>query len=881
MHNNNIFQRGGHKPYNVNPHTINRFTNPEMEQHMNPIYGLFMCESGYLPNLYFLNKSRLLESFSENFCKNIIEEELLKHHTEIINKACTQEHGSNIIIPTKEIMNKKFTPLDIGRYIAVKYIIKFIDPEFVIKNKKGDRYIVNEKYKKILPSEIENIKKCVTLNNYIHIYENDILAFKILLFCLWWKADNQLGIEKYYEGIQEIFTIFNNYNPNPGKHLIIDDIYTSSSLSSSSSSIKTFEELVLYITNDDFMIYLQESSQNFCKPLKYDTYADCGETTVRNIINILCFNEGTRNFDIEILIKKGASEELITYYTVFNNFNLQSNPEPIEIFGMQLNARDAWSKLVIDKSQYNIFFNDICEGKYGYNMKSGLTSDKTKPNLLQMLNNLLKDIEKWEDLAVDTNVTDIDIDINKNGFGKIIITNNSKKQFEVNLLNGHYYVELILEKNEIRYNHLSQPQKVILDILLKKNITKENIIQINFSSEKLVYVFNHRNFLFNSRYNYNDIQKIAICLFELSLTDKYDSDTRRQIELSVKNKSLFEKIAIKYGNIEKINDYTFEISGVNYDFVRDLPALTVLNTTIDYHSKDLRDSVKSIDLTPLKNILEIGNNFLTHFHNLDTIDLTPLSNVRKIGSHFLYYSEQIKNIDLSPLINLTEIGHFFLNKCDRIEKVDLSASPIINIHSHFLNECDNLHTVIFNTSSTIKSVGEYFICKCKNIQYIDLRCLENIQVINNNFLSGCDRIIDVKFPETFVKLTEIEYHFMSNTKNLENINLSCFSNVKIIGKHFLYLSGIKNADLSHLTNLTMIEDSFMRGCFNLETVIMPPNYKIERKNGNFIDCPKLKQIINGDDMLTSASKGGKKNKYTMRKIKKKLKKYTQKQKTKK
>jgi hypothetical protein len=1029
MHRNISLQKGGDKPYNVNAQTLNRFTDPQMEQHMNPVYGLILCENGYVQNLYFLKKNGLLDSFSENFSKNEKTQQILKHHSEIINRACTQEYGSNIIIPTKEIMSSKFTPLDIGRYIAVKYVLKFIDSEFVVKNQKGDRYIVNQKYKKITTAEIENIKKCTPLNKYIDINENDIFAFQIVLFCLWWKANNQDGINDYYKGIQEIFEIFNKYNSEKPP-LIIGN----SQVSASVNANKSFEELALYIAGVDFMLYSQESSMTFCDGSQ-QIYSDCGETTVRNIINIFCYNKETHTFDIEILRKKGAIEELITYYTIFNNFNLQSKQEPTEIFNMKLNARNAWSKLIIDKSQHNINFNYQCKGTSGYDMKSGLTIDKTKPNMLQMFNNLfkgyesVKGIEEWTDLAVGTNITEIDTNINGNGFGKIIITNISEQQFEINLLNGHYYVDLFKEKDEIQYYHLSQPQKDILDTLLSEYITEHNFIQINFSSEKLVNEFE----IINN-------QKIQICLFELSLTDKYDSDMRRQIKLDVDDKSMFNKIANKYGNTEKINDYTFLISEENYDFVKDLPALTVLKLAYSMRHRDLESSVKSIDLTPLKNIVKIGNYFLTNLPNLTTIDLTPLkniveigdfflrnlpklttidltplSNIRKIGNNFLAES-RINIIDLSSLINLTEIGNYFLYKCNKIEKVDLSASPIISIRSYFLNKCNNLHTVIFNPNPTINSVGYDFMSECDNIKHIDLRCLENIEVINNNFLydcknlttvvfpdkfnkvtyidksfienspnlksiisgskssdsnkidlscfsnvehikkkflgscyniesvdlssltklskienhflyeckllnevkfsndanihyvgtyfldgckklktidlrsfkniniinnnfmSDCDSIVDVKFPDTFVELTEIKPNFMTNTENLENINFSCFSNVEKIGEFFLFSSGIKYADLSSLTKLISVEGSFMRSCFNLETVIMSPNYKIERKNNNFDNCPKLKQIINGDDMSTSTSKGGKKNKRTTRKKNKFFKKQTQKRK---
>ena len=130
----------------------------------------------------------------------------------------------------------------------------------------------------------------------------------------------------------------------------------------------------------------------------------------------MCFNG--KNFDTTILEKKGAIVELIEYYTVFNNFAAQSTTETTDIFGLKLNARDAWSKLVINASQENIRFGKNCQGKYGYDMQGGLTNDERKSNLLQMLNNLFKEengIDTWEDLATGGNITDINAAVAKDG----------------------------------------------------------------------------------------------------------------------------------------------------------------------------------------------------------------------------------------------------------------------------------------------------------------------------------------------------------------------------------------------------------------------------------------------------------------------------------
>ena len=50
-------QKGGDKPMNVIPELVNRFTDPRMEQYMNPIYGLVYCEIGYITNIFYFDEN--------------------------------------------------------------------------------------------------------------------------------------------------------------------------------------------------------------------------------------------------------------------------------------------------------------------------------------------------------------------------------------------------------------------------------------------------------------------------------------------------------------------------------------------------------------------------------------------------------------------------------------------------------------------------------------------------------------------------------------------------------------------------------------------------------------------------------------------------------
>ncbi len=991
MHRNHLYQKGGDKPFDVDPLRLNRFIDPQMEQYMNPIYGLVLCETGYVPNLYALKKSGLIDSFSKYFAEkiseNIVEEDekmlkfkiaerMILEHAIIVNRTCTKENGSNMMKPTKKIMKmeeveedeseseskskkkkekkQSITLVDLGRYIAIKYVNKFINPLFVEINEKHRTILINSEYEEITPKEKDDIIKCIKFfNEFIKIGNDDIFNFHLLLFFLWWKVNTNERFNDYYQGIQEIFNIVNRHKENfiekyPSTILPLvigidddDELYIR-------DGFKSFEEIVLDSTRVKFKLYQQEYSLHFCnKEFHPPSYADCGETTVRNIINILCFN-GFK-FDIELLKEKGAIPELIAYYTVFNNFEMQSMTEKTRIFDMELNARDAWSKLLNMHSQYNVNFSSICKkdtkNAYGFDIKGGLAKDGSKPNLLQMLQNLIPGITNWSHL-INANIEEVkpEVSVATTGIGNVEIKTSSGLNFIVNLKESHYFVALPNKIENMNYSYLSKYQEDILNILFKKKITKVNYIHVNFTPERLVSLFLS-----------SDIPEIKLGLFELSFTDKYDNDTRRQIQINP-NSHFFNNIAEVCGNNERINEYHF-LTMRDFKFVRKLPALRVLNLIVTNHKKD----TGTIDLSPLSplkkkkeggieeegggeggggggdggggkegggggeggggeggggggegggggveeegGIEEIGNNFLYEWENIEEINLKPLKNVHTIGEYFLFKCMNANVMGFEHLTKLTKIGDYFLCMNEYLHitnntpiTVDLSKSPIVSIGDHFLRQCIFIKTVKFNPEPIITSVGEGFLFNCTNLESVDLKCLENIATINNFFMEGCSNLTTVEFPNKFKNLTEIKDNFMSNKIKLKNIDLSCFSNVKKIGKNFLNNSGLEIADLSSLTKLTEIGTNFMANCLKLKEVILPPHIGIKQllisNNGHLI--PKLKQDNASASTSTSAKSmlssecaagsnnskctimGGSKRRRSTRKIKKNAKKHTRK-----
>ena len=904
----------------------------QMEKYMNPIYGLVYCEIGYIPNIFFLKQNHFkIDNIPQT-------------HIDIILNTCKQDGETITIRPTNELMRDTITVTDIGHYIAIKYVNMIAASDgakFVILNAKktgyvpGSLYINNPKYnrnKEIQKQWSDVITSVSKFNKYIPLNDDDVFAFHMILFCLWWKANNNNGFDEYYKGIQEVFDIVNHcFPPNtkspgtPKKLLILkekkaqvvsnktpkprkinrfsdsssDSFSDSSSYSSSDSSESdtplSFEQIVIKLTYLAFPLYDQEQSLHFCKKTKPSTYPDCGETTVRNIINILCFN-GT-NFDLSLLkdkegetavLKEGISE-LVKYYTHFNTFEMQSKITPsYEINGEHLNARDAWSKLIIDNAQNNMRFSKQCETAdppYGYDIDSGKSKDGEKPNLLQMLNNLLPGVKTWDDLR-NINITNVDASsLDKNGFGKVYIYRSHIK-FTVHLQDGHFYVSILKKSNNQKdYSHIKNPhQKYFLNILYKNiteihreyirntrnyaddqiridNYTKEFFkfnLDYKFSSEELTENINQ-----GASYEYELVLKEL--LFQLSFTNRYDSDTRRRINIHIKNespyslKSFFDKFVEVCRDSTKVNEYSFVITD-SFEFVRKLPLLKVLNFVYKENS-----SVKTIDLSPLKQIEHIGDNFLSGCSELKEIDLSPLQNVKTIGSSFMNGCKKLNKIDLSPLINITSVGSSFMNSCG-LDTIDLS--PLINITSisnNFLTSCASLSVITFSeTFKNITHIGAFFLSnsislKTIDLSYfsnvtdiddyflyystigeIDLSPLKNLTTIEKGFMEQCKQLTSIKFPE---HITSIGKGFLKDTYNLNEIDLSCFTNVTTIDQNFLSNSGIENIDLSSLKNLTSIDDSFMQECENLESITFPERFEHVTQIGkDFLRNSGIKKI---------------------------------------
>jgi hypothetical protein len=800
-------QYGGALPLINYVYDVNKFTDPDMELYMNPIHGLVLCNIGYIPNIYWLNKSKFI---NQKLMPYLSEQSLadLTKKGELINKVCKDIPGN--IQPTNKLMD--FKPIDYGRYIAIKYFNN--KHQFISINLVKNKIIIDQKLikeEKIREKLNENIDKIRTL---IPILDDDLFTFHIILYCLCWVSNNDKGIADYYQGIKEVFDLLSSI-----KGICIPPLVLQRQ-----EITNNFEEIVVKNTQQEFKIYNQEWAQNFCIDKEKQTYPDCGEITALNLINLLIFNGSV--FDISLL-PSSSLPELVEFYRVFTNFNLISdiNYKP-EIYGQQLNARDAWSYLIIKYAYKNLRLIKPClKGNYKYELEAGLSVDNKTPNFLQLIKNLLG-IDNWKDLE-NVNITNIQDNIKKDGIGNINIQHNKYISFIIHCQSGHYYMSKSknIEKS-VDISKLTPQQKNTIDIL-NKNIqpTIDNYLYINFSSELLVETFESSSI---------ELKKVLLIL---SLTGKYDSDLRRRIKIDVDDIEFFNWITVNLSDNKKLEEYTYQSK--DFKFIERMPQLKHLNSEIK------GSGLTSIDLRPLSNLESIGNKFLSICFRLTSIDLRPLSNLKSIGDYFLSNCSGLTSIDLSPLSNLESIGDSFLSNCSGLTSIDLRPlSNLKSIGSSFLTGCSGLTSIDLRPLSNLKSIGSSFLTGCRGLTSIDLSPLSNLESIGNYFLYRCSGLTSIDL-RPLSNLKSIGSSFLYDCSGLTSIDLRALTNLESIGSSFLTgCRGLTSIDLRSLTNLESIGDYFLYRCSGLTSIDFSSLIKLESIGSDFMqECSKLTTIF--------------------------------------
>ena len=847
-------QTGGDIPLPVIIKDVNFFEDgdkkyyDDIDEYLNPVYGCIMNEIGYIENNYYLAKEI-----------NGDEEKMLSPEMKYMKKILTVVPPN--VRPTIDIM-KYISPYNIGRFIACLY---FYNKTNNNENKKKNDEIIKdiisgikneENDKKDFPRAFGLLTSLFKSNNTLSKE-----MFHIVLYCLWWTCNDINGIKEYYKGLNKTFGEINEIIAKTHKNneKILDDtplkdyntkiktlplanvkklpIINVDNNVDNNKTEKPFEKLVGEIITkiNPIKIIKYEYAKNFFNDS--GKYPDCVETTMRNFINLLIYDGVSFNID-KIKNYLGINDKMIEYYKVFNSPESQLSLKPSSIYGQMLNARDAWSYLIIHHANKNISFNTSCNEKKcnnSCNIKSGvMNKDESQPNFFQLLENLtgktIKDgiitNQPMELLnKINTNIKSFKYNGNviKDGKGNIIIGyNDSKLRFEIdfNMKIGHSHASINGKIEKININPEYNKNKYINYLLgydeddfdIKK-ITYENYLWFKYTNETLEEI-----------YKIIQDKKLKYKFLELSASELLNEDTRSRIKIDTDNmKNILENVKsfTKYAN-----DFTY--LSEDFKFVDEINGLTILKHRFKY-----RDIDKLPDLTPLKNIKSIGNGFALNCESLKTINLSGLNNLESIGNDFARHCYNIKTIDLSGLTNLKSIGVGFVNKCISLTTLDLSGlTNLESIGNMFARFCSSLTTIDLSGLTNLKSIGSEFAYDSGSLATLKLSGLTNLESIGSEFARFCSSLTTIDL-SGLTNLKSIGSEFAYKCDRLNRITLHNLPALETIGNNFaIKCQELTNLNMSNLPSLKSIGNNFAKDCIKLKLIDLSPFKTLETINSS-------------------------------------------------
>ena len=695
----------------------------DIEEYLNPIYGVIMNETGYIKNNYWLGQKNYL--YNDEKSKRKVNEGLLTKEMKLVSEISRSIPPN--IQPNIDVM-REIRPSDIGKYVALLYYY----------NKTKDNKTFDELLKnKILNGKSVGFKRIFgRIKSNFDITQNKEFSkemFHILLYCLWWVSGDMDGIKQYYEGINDIF--------KDVKIQAIDVEAGYKKYEEQKYEENSFEDIIGKLVKRDIKVINYEYAKTFCDENGKNTYPDCVETTMRNLINLLCF-DGVK-FDITKITSKlkNVNEKTIEYYKTFDTFNKQLSLNSTEkIYGKELNARDAWSDLIVHNANNNISFNSSCNDT-SYNIKSGVkTMDGKKSNFFQLLQNVLSDDiteDNWKEKIQDINPqisfgSEYDDDVMKTGVGNIIIeykTYTINFDFKV----GHSFVEMKNNENT-QYStiHLHKYQQNYISYLENEIEYNKNdwVLWLNYTPELLTNIVNiHDNR--NKSYVYK--------ILELCSTELSNSDARSRTIINIIELPDFYKY-IKHVDDSKNNiadDFIYESN--DFKFIDNIPHLKVLKHRFDNKSKE--EMKMFPDTSKLKNIEIIDSYFANNCKKLESIDLSGLTKLITIGRKFAYNCENLKIIHLSRLTNLKMIDYSFAETCKELKTIILSELPELETIRHsFAHHCKNVKSINLSGLTKLEVIGDEFAYGCVNLESIDLSGLTKLEIIGDDFASECKNI---------------------------------------------------------------------------------------------------------------------------------------------
>jgi hypothetical protein len=750
------------------------------------------------------------------------------------------------ICDTKKAINKNYDNdfkdfrlnLDMvsNPFLAIKLNIPPKNPE----NKYADLLYVLQDYVK----ELEKITTVPKFTSNIKEYFTDTLikspgrrVFCVILSALWWNFSNKSDIEQYYRSL-------NKYLLNTMTITIPEDysttLYTKDELFEPSNNFEHALASTYYFYVESVKLFNQDTvtyNNDICKKEtcpKQDNknicdYPDCGESTLRTFINLIIYDDVTQTFDLTKLDRFGAIEDLKEYYRVFNTISSQTNKEPVSIFGKQMTARNAWSKIVSNLE--NVIYVKKCELKdndshYHYEINGGLSKIGTV-NMLEVIKQLFKNIIDLSDFGIV-----ITNDINEEGIGTLSFTTSIDNNYIMHLKKQHFAIKEDKKGRKIIINNLTELEQNYQQILTKdiynvlrllkkyhtnKQYINQLIYYIKFDLSTLVHSFNQYgidfdvqiyNAIFDYMYenpNYNAVKHhTLVILSHIKNTYNYDmspynydieySPDKKMISLEIKEQesqyvqhkySIIKSFISKFIYLEKLifcNNFNLPLD----DSLKTLINLQTLTFGNEFNQQ-FGDSL--INLTNL-HTLTIGNNFNQPFE--DSIKTL-------INLHTLTLGEKFNQPFGNSLANLTNL-----------QTLTIGRNFNQSLGDSFIN-LTNLQTLTFGFHFN-QPLGDSFIN------------LTNLQTLTFDFY------FNQPLGSSFINLTDLRTLTFGNRFN------------KLLGDSFINLTNLQTLTFGEYFNQPF-GDSFIN-LANLRTLAFGSFFN-QPLGGSFVNLANLQTLTFG------------------------------------
>jgi len=344
------------------------------------------------------------------------------------------------------------------------------------------------------------------------------------------------------------------------------------------------------------------------------------------------------------------------------------------------------------------------------------------------------------------------------------------------------------------------------------------------------------------------------------------------------NKGLEELDFSNCTKLEKIGEYSFSgcIGVKKIDFsncgVKEIED-DAFNLSYSYYDNgnyktDCNESLEELDFSPCENLKELGR---YNFNNLSALkNITLPRNLKKLENNFNNCDSFVGEIVLPKAIE--EYKKSFCN-CDGIETLHLENANT-EIRSSF-NDCKKLKTMIIDEGevndcripncieSLILKEGiftgeEGFRCYGESLKTLDLRACSKIKTLKS--VGSRETIEKVLFPTSLEKIGSRAF---SETKKIEDLDLSSLSKLKTIDSSAFYRSNlkkiklpsaitylgersfsetpIKSIDMSNCILLEEIDSNLFDECKELQSIKLPPSIK-NIGDSAFNNCTSLTSI---------------------------------------